>query len=379
MILRYPSLRHLSRRLHTSAPPAEGVTNLSPTRSLLHIHGRDATKFLQGITTRDIPSLPASSPSYAAFLNPQGRVLFDAFLYPLNASAAWRDSLPATAKEGPEDPAYLLEVDAAQREQLELHLKRYRLRSKFTLRRAEEWTSWAAWGGKATTIPGVAGEVVGGQDPRVPGFGRRFVLPAEQKVEQLPEATPEEYRVRRILWGVAEGQQEIVGGSALPGESNIDICHGVDWRKGCYVGQELTIRTRHTGVVRKRILPVMLYPQDEAPPQELVYNPEWQGGVPPEDVNVYKTGGRRKRPTGKWLGGVGNVGLAKCRLEQMTPVRLGKEEDEEGAGLKKWEVGDEFEISWKEDEEDTKRALKVKAFVPEWMKGLPELGGSPQE
>jgi folate-binding protein YgfZ len=223
-------------------------------------------------------------------------------------------------------------------------------------------------------------ELVGGEDPRVPGFGRRFVLPAEAAVEGLSEVTPEEYRVRRILWGVAEGQQEILGNSALPGESNIDICHGVDWRKGCYVGQELTIRTRHTGVVRKRILPVMLYPRDEAPPEELVYNPEWQGGVPPGEVNITKTGGaRRKRPTGKWLGGVGNVGLAKCRLEQMTPVRLGKEQDEEGAGLKTWEIGDEFEITWKEGEEDTKRELKVKAFVPEWMKGLPELGAAPQE
>ncbi|KAA8901697.1 transcription factor, component of CCR4 transcriptional complex [Sphaerosporella brunnea] len=369
-------LRHLlQRRFYSSypAPPQKAITNLTPTRSLLHIHGLDATKFLQGITTRDIPLLPPQQPSYTAFLNAHGRVLFDTFIYPVNASPKWRESLPATAKETPEEPAYIIEVDAAELANLETHLRRYRLRAKLSIRTAEEWTPWVSWGD--ISLPSDA--EVGGADPRVAGFGSRFLLPSETRpAVDAEEASAEQYKIRRILWGLPEGQGEILGAAAFPGESNFDVLNGVDWRKGCYVGQELTIRTRHRGVVRKRLLPAVLYKPDEPAPGELRFDPSWESKLtPPKAVNISAVGGRRKRPAGKWMGGVGNIGFAKCRLEQMTPIRLAQcEEEGEGEGLKMWEVGDEFEIPWKPHEGD-KIVVKAKAFVPEWMEALPEVGG----
>src|SRR5690606_34871018 len=76
------------------------------------------------------------------------------------------------------------------------------------------------------------------------------------KLPSYPEST---YHLCRYVLGLAEGQSEILRDSALPHESNLDLLGGVDFRKGCYVGQELTIRTEHRGVVRKRILPAVLY------------------------------------------------------------------------------------------------------------------------
>ena len=109
-------------------------------------------------------------------------------------------------------------------------------------------------------------------DARAPGMGRRILVPSKSPLpidsEDATEELPlEAYTLRRMLRGVAEGQSEILREVALPQESNIDFMDGIDFRKGCYLGQELTIRTHHTGVVRKRILPCQIYLPDEDVPQ----------------------------------------------------------------------------------------------------------------
>jgi len=174
----------------------------------------------------------------------------------------------------------------------------------------------------------------------------------------MEETSEESYRIRRYLKGVPEGQDELIRESALPQESDIDFMGGIDYRKGCYVGQELTIRTYHTGVVRKRVLPVMLYGADEIMPNSLEYLPEKELGV--ESIPVETSIGRvekRGRSAGKWLSGVGNIGLGLCRLEIMTDVQVSGE----AGGYKE---GDEFKLEW--DGESGQQMLKVKAFVPPW-------------
>ncbi|KAF8535330.1 hypothetical protein BDD12DRAFT_938392, partial [Trichophaea hybrida] len=311
-------------------PLPSGTVNLTPTRRLLQLHGPDAQKFLHALTTGNINTLSPGAATYTAFLSPQGRVLFDTFIY------------------HPDVSTFLIEADASLLPTLEQHLKRYKLRSKFTLHRPEDLSVWASWG-TPTSPPN---SELSTPDPRAPGLGTRHLVASSTHAGE--EGEGEGYKLRRYLHGVAEGAEEIPTGAALPLEYNMDFFGAVDFHKGCYVGQELTIRTKHTGVVRKRVLPVVVYREGKEP-GGLEFRPE-------EGVGVEKGAGIKKvmggkRAVGKWIGGVGNVGLAVCRIEAMTKVRLGGEA--EGLG---WKEGDEFMIDGVEE------GVRVKAFVPEWMK-----------
>lgn len=345
-------------------PPSKSFAHL-PARRLISLTGPDASHFLQGVVTQNVsPKTPRSAPGfYAAFLNAQGRVINDVFIY-----------------QNQSDTGLLVEVDAAEAEKLFKHIKRYKLRSKLNVRLLDigEMDVWSVWdegeakewkahglGGNAasssSSTPNPYG-VDGGillPDTRAPGMGHRLIAPAS-KIPNVDaeQSTEKEYTIRRYLKGVPEGQGEILREAALPQESNIDYMGGIDYRKGCYVGQELTIRTHHTGVVRKRILPVVVYGDGEEIPTAQSYQADGSmDGAFITAESSLKPVAKRGRSAGKWLAGVGNVGLALCRLEMMTDVVLGGEGS--GSGYKD---GDEFKIEW----EDGGKTAKVKAFVPGW-------------
>ena len=342
-------------------PPLQGFARLT-SRRLILLAGRDAPHFLQGLTTRNIP--PASSLSdqnpnsgfYSAFLNAPGRVLHDVFIYP-GASSAYGGI--------EEPPRFLIEVDANEVQTLARHLKRYKLRAKVTVDVLDEdevgvWSAWdeddhAGILGKMTRSRRESASCI---DRRVGSMGVRLLQPSGQKPEIDGDEVPlESYHVRRILKGVAEGQSEIFRESALPLESNMDYTGGIDFRKGCYVGQELTIRTHHTGVVRKRILPVQLY-RSLKPPDQLAYDPGQGMPLPPQGTDT-KSVDRKGRSTGKWLAGVGNIGLALCRLENMTDITLTGDSNQ-------WSPEHEFKMAWAQEEGQEGSEVEVKAFVPEW-------------
>ena len=266
----------------------------------------------------------------------------------------------------------MIDVDAKEAEKLAKHIKRYKLRAKFDVRLLpnDERGVWNIWKDEhdGWTAHGLAGDLqegkgrdgeVGCEDKRAPGMGRRVILEGGKKPEEDVEETSEEvYRVRRYLKGVPEGQDELIREAALPQESNVDFMGGIDYRKGCYVGQELTIRTHHTGVVRKRILPIMLYGKDEKEPRELEYRRGEELGVEgiPRETSIGRWE-KRGRSAGKFLTGVGNVGLGLCRLEIMTDVLI----QGEAGGYRE---GDEFKVEWEGDEGS--EIVKLKAFVPSW-------------
>lgn len=352
---------------------------------------------------------------YSAFLTAQGRVLNDVFIYPAIHSTAFTSSLPSSITQkygepGTDTPGYIIEVDADEADRLLKHLKRYKLRSKLDIRLLDpaEWSLWSTWDdgspwtphSSATSTPSDAQdielipnhpELIGTFDARAPGMGRRLVLPSSQGdalstlrtalQADIPQAPLAAYTVRRMLRGVAEGQAEISREHALPQESDMDYMGGIDFRKGCYVGQELTIRTHHTGVVRKRILPVQLYAGAAAhAPAELAYD---AAAAPLAErvsagANIMPHG-KRGRSAGKWLAGVGNVGLALCRVEMMTDLVL----TAEGS---RWNAGDVFKLTAPagaadEGEEGVARPSRetlttetgdevmIKAFVPDWIRG----------
>jgi folate-binding protein YgfZ len=344
---RAPAPRCYSTTANPPAPPSAGYV-LLPSRRLISLSGPDATHYLQGVITANLsPSTPRTAGFYAAFLNAPGRLLNDVFVYP--AGDGW-----------------LVEVDAREAERLAKHIKRYKLRAKFEVRVVDEgergvWSVWREGTWTRHSLGGEGGaEEVGCEDARAPGMGRRVVLPGGKKPEEdVEESSEESYRVRRYLRGVPEGQDELIREAALPQESNIDLMGGIDYRKGCYVGQELTIRTHHTGVVRKRVLPIMLYGKDEPMPTVLEYLPEKDLGVAaiPKETSIGRFE-KKGRSAGKILAGVGNIGLGLCRLEIMTDVQV----QGEGGGYKE---GDEFKLEWQVDSGDAE-TVKVKAFVPPW-------------
>lgn len=350
---------HYFRRLLTTTtanpppPPASGHALLT-TRHLISLTGHDASHFLQGLTTANIPLSPIPSTGlYSAFLNASGRVLHDVFIY----------------STGKDDGGFLIEVDKDEVGRLATHLRRYKLRANMRIRVLDEGELgvWSIWKDIIEDMPwgtlGAENPKIGCIDTRAPGMGWRAILSGDNKpIEAGDETSVRSYTVRRMLNGISEGQKEIIREIALPLECNMDYTSGVDFHKGCYVGQELTIRTHHTGVVRKRILPVQLYDGELGIPQDLPnYDPKFPSPLPSRGTEIYKTRKDRKpRSAGKWLAGVGNIGLALCRLETMIDGQLCRRQPAE----------QEFEMGWTEHEEGEdgkKMALKILAHVPAWL------------
>ncbi|KAJ7368237.1 Aminomethyltransferase folate-binding domain-containing protein [Mycena albidolilacea] len=313
-----------------------------PHRSVLSLTGSQASEFLNGILSTQVHSPPR--PFYSAFLHAQGRVLYDVFLYTRTTGEA----------------GYLIDYDSRPSEALPLLdlIKRYKLRSKVKVRDAsDEYDVWGAWGTPAdrdadkhwkwaeqsgvaepqwdetTEWPwGSEDEVL--HDRRAPGMGKRLLvrkgdLPAEASSHE--KALPEAYTLHRILHGVPEGQTDIPAMHAFPMDSNLDFMGGLDFRKGCYVGQELTVRTYHKGVIRKRILPVVIHPPDSSPSEAIVPRPDMPvftpgldiRGVTNQDVDQDKPQ-PRPRGSGKLLSSSNGLGLALLRLEQVEAAEQGR-------------------------------------------------------
>ncbi|KAL2201491.1 hypothetical protein P885DRAFT_26790 [Corynascus similis CBS 632.67] len=398
--------RSTTRYAAPASPAPTGLAELT-SRKLISISGPDAAKYLQGVITANLASPGYAGPNptsehirtdvgfYAAFLTAQGRILHDVFIY--------RDLRDTSHPPG---HSWLVEVDAAEAERLQKHIKRYKLRAKFNVRMLDDGESrvWHAWddnvNSSSSSSPLISAssttaqtKIITTPDTRAPNLGHRILTfssssssssssnPPPELTATTPITTtvlPEDaYTLRRYLHGVAEGQAELIYGQALPHEGNLDLTGAVDFRKGCYVGQELTIRTEHRGVVRKRILPCVLYPEEggSAAPAGLTYRPEIASGLTADmvasEASIGRVG-RKGRSAGKWLRGVGNVGLALCRLETMTDVVLPGESSAGGPG---YAEGDEFSVALGPGDnteggagEAEQRKVRIKAFVPEWLR-----------
>ncbi|KAJ7283717.1 Aminomethyltransferase folate-binding domain-containing protein [Mycena rebaudengoi] len=316
-----------------------------PHRSILSLSGSQASEFLNGILSTLVQDPPR--PFYSAFLHAQGRVLYDVFLY---------TRTDPTGRQG-----YLIDYDSRPSEAVPLLnlIKRYILRSRVKVRDAsEEYDVWAAWNSpgdeyrepertwKWAESAGVAEPAWNSADEwpwgskeemihdrRAPGMGRRLLvrkgdLPQEASSHEL--ASSDAYTLHRILHGVPEGQTDIPPMQAFPMDSNMDFMGGVDFRKGCYVGQELTVRTYHTGVIRKRIMPVAIHPPDSPPVNVVVPSPQLRSFPPGLDIRGASTQPAntdkpqpRPRGTGKLLDSIHGVGLALLRLEQVEAAEKG--------------------------------------------------------
>ena len=173
--------------------------------------------------------LSATASQYAAFLNNKGRVISDIIL-----------SMVSTDD-------YLIDCHSEQSKVLSRQLKMYKLRSDVNVQDLSE-THDVLWS-RSDVIEDKTKQNTFAvyNDPRVPELGTRFVVPTSENVKDA-----EDYEDLRFRLGIAEGPEM---SNSVPLEFNLDRLNGVSFRKGCYVGQELTARTHFRGVVRKRCMP----------------------------------------------------------------------------------------------------------------------------
>lgn len=257
------------------------IASLS-NRAVISLKGEETLAFLQDLITADVAGLKPGEAAHTGLLTPQGKILFDFFV--------------AATPQGA-----LIDCDAGQRDALLQRLAMYKLRRAIEIRTEDGLGVAAAWGeGEVPAIDGARAFA----DPRLADLGRRIIATAGA-LDSAANASAEEYASMRMALGVADSA-EIGSGQMFPHEANYDQFGSVDFRKGCYVGQEVVSRMQHRGTARSRIVPV-----------------EAAGDLPAAGAAVHAG----QRQSGSLLACAGRRGLALIRLDRAAAANA------DGSGL----------------------------------------------
>ncbi|WP_445220446.1 YgfZ/GcvT domain-containing protein [Bradyrhizobium sp. Pa8] len=213
-----------------------------PDRSVVKVAGEDARNFLNGLITTDLERLKPGLGRFGALLTPQGKIIVDFLI----------TEVPAGHGGG-----FLIDCPKALAEGLATKLKFYKLRAKVTVENLDLGVL-AAWDGQLAAQPDLAFA-----DPRNDALGTRILIPEDlkQKLSDLIGAElvdAADYEAHRIALGVPRGGLDFMYSDAFPHETNMDRLAGVDFDKGCYVGQEVVSRMQHRGTARTRSVKVLL-------------------------------------------------------------------------------------------------------------------------
>jgi folate-binding protein YgfZ len=264
-------------------------------RGILAVSGADRRIFLQGLVSNDVERIGPERARYAALLTAQGKYLHDFMMIELGGEI-W------------------LDAEARRLSDLKRRLSIYRLRAKAVLDERPDFAVAAVFGEGARAAlgfsedPGAARPFASGVafvDPRLAALGVRCILPRADircalEGTGLADAGFPAYDRLRLQLGVPDGSRDLVPEKSILLESGFDELNGVDWQKGCYVGQELTARTKYRGLIKKRLMPV-----------------EIDGPAPAPGTIVTADG----REVGEMRSSCDALGLALLRLE---PVVEGK-------------------------------------------------------
>jgi folate-binding protein YgfZ len=257
---------------------------LARDRALISLAGADRISFLQGIVSNDVTKTTAERAVYAAFLTPQGKYLHDIFIANLGERL-------------------LIDCEAARRADLLRRLGLYKLRAKVTLAEENGLAIGLHFGAGALDALGLPAEAGRSRaedggiifvDPRLAALGARAILPPERTPAESGSAA--DYDRLRLTLGVPDGSRDLPVEKAILLENGFDELNAIDWQKGCYMGQELTARTRYRGLVRKRLLPVAIEGAAPAPGTALLQN---------------------DKEMGEMRSAAGDLGLALIRLEAL--------------------------------------------------------------
>jgi folate-binding protein YgfZ len=202
-----------------------------PERAALAVTGEDRVAFLQGLVSNDVADSKPGRAVWAAMLTPQGKWLADFFILS-------------------DGERLLLDCERAQLPMLQQRLARYRLRSRVALADAGLQV-FVAWDGEPRQ-DGVSSVVA--PDPRLPEAGWRVLA-----ADPIPvNATEADWHAHRLRLGLPDGSRDMEAEKSVLLEAGFDELNGVSWTKGCYMGQELTARTKYRGLVKRRLVPVMI-------------------------------------------------------------------------------------------------------------------------
>jgi folate-binding protein YgfZ len=255
---------------------------LLPDRGVVKVSGADARKFLNGLVTSDLDRVTPIAPRFTALLTPQGKIIVDFIV------------AEAPAEDG---GGFFLDCPRALAGTLRDKLAFYKLRAKVAVDDVSDTLGvLAVWDGTGTTESALCYP-----DPRLPDLGIRCILPpadAQAAAADLGAALRDAaaYDAHRISLGVPRGGADFLYGDAFPHESDMDQLQGVDFDKGCFVGQEVVSRMQHRGTARTRVVPVTF-------------------DGPPPDIGSAVTAG--ERPVGVMGSGVAGHGLAALRLDRV--------------------------------------------------------------
>lgn len=244
------------------------------SRSILSLRGIDSLPFLQGLVTQDVFALQKGGALYTLLLTPQGRYESDFFIIH-------------------NDTEILLDIPSTHLESLKKKLTFYKMRRPLEiLDVSDQWHIIALWEEEKT--PELPQGAFCFDDSRLPDAGKRILWPATEALPSFVEKASGFYENHRLSLGLPESDKDLIPGKTIPLEANMEFFNAISWSKGCYLGQELTTRTYHQGLVRKRLLPVSI-----------------QGSLPEPQTPLFY--GDKK--VGTFSSGYKDKGLALLRLE----------------------------------------------------------------
>ena len=235
-------------------------------RRVIAVEGEDRVAFLQGLVSQDMELAAPGTALWSALLTPQGKWLAEFFVF--------------------SDGARLfLDVEAGQQEMITARLSRFKLRARVAIT-ATPYTVQVAWDGPAPAAPAA----LVAADPRLAAAGSRIL--ADPPLAET--ATASEWDLHRIMLGLPDGSRDLESEKTVLLEAGFDELNGISWTKGCYMGQELTARTRYRGLLKRRLVPVKI-----------------SGAMPAPGTPVLSEG----RDVGTLRSAVSGHGLAALRLE----------------------------------------------------------------
>jgi len=260
---------------------------LLPDRGVIKVIGDDARKFLHGLVTADVLGVAPGTARFCALLTPQGKIIADFFV---------------TQAPQADGGGFFLDIPRALAVTLLGRLNLYKLRAKVLIEDLTEILGvLAVWDAQEATKDSTTKQGLTYADPRLPALGFRVLIASHRAAATASElgaalASVEDYEAHRIALGVPAGGLDFAYGDAFPHEADMDQLGGIDFAKGCYVGQEVVSRIEHRGIARTRAVAL-----------------RYEGATPPSGASI--TAGERQ------VGTMGSAargrGIALIRLDRV--------------------------------------------------------------